>query len=99
MRFVNALRQRGDNDLAREYLEKMRQTASPGLAVELQLEIAKTRLAEAASEADSNKKQAMLNEARQEFDQFLANNPKHPRARETRLEIAQVAVQQGKILL
>ncbi len=99
MRFVNALRQRGDHDLARAYLERLKRSASPALAVEIPLEIAKVRLLEASLEPDSSKRQAMLQEAQREFDQFLAKHGKHPRAPEARLEKAQVLVQEGRILL
>lgn len=99
MRFVNALRQRGDFDLARLYLERLKRNASPALAIELPLEIAKVRLLEASLESDSTKRQSLLQEAQRDFDQFLAKHAKHPRAPEARLELAQIFVQQGRILL
>lgn len=99
MRLVNALRQRGDHDLALLYLERMKRTASPAMKIELPLEIAKLRLFEASLESDSGKRQAMLNEVQKEFEQFLSKNGKHPRAPEAQLEMAQILVQQGRILL
>ncbi len=101
MRFVDALRKRGDNDLARLYLKRLAASPNlpPALAQEIPLEIAKLRLLEASVEPDSGKRQSMLNEARQEFEQFLTKHPQHRRAAEVRLEIAQVMVQQGRILL
>ncbi len=99
MRFVGALRQRGDFDLARLYLERMKRNASPALASELQLEVAKLLLIEASFEPDSGKRQAMLNDTRREFEQFLARNKTHPRAPEVRMEIGQVMAQQGRVLL
>ena len=95
MRFVNALRQRGDHDLARAYLERLKRNASPTLAIELPLEIAKVRLLEASLEPDSNKRQAMLQEAQREFDQFpnwsnsgLAASQRRARSRRARLWLA-----------
>src|SRR5262245_35024247 len=99
-RFIAGLRQRGDFDLARLYLERMKSEAKTPAALELlQLEVAKLRLIEASVEPDSTRRQAMLTEAQQDFEKFLTKNKTHPRAPEVRLEIAQVAVQQGRILL
>jgi hypothetical protein len=99
MRFVRELRARRYNDLALQYLERLKQNPSPELAKELPLEIAKTRLEAAGDEADSGKRRAEYDRARGELEEFLARNPGHPRSLETRLDLAQVAVLQAKTQL
>jgi tetratricopeptide (TPR) repeat protein len=99
MRFVQALRQRGDHDLALVFLQQMAKTLPPALAIELPLELAKTRLAAASEELDTAKRLAMYVQAREDFEKFLAANKGHPRAAEARLDITEVAVMQGRTQL
>jgi hypothetical protein len=99
MHFVNELRKRGDVALALDYLQRLGKNPSPELAKELPFEIAKTRLAIGTEESESSKRLALYQQARNEFEAFLAKNPDSPRAGEARLEIAQVAVLQGKTQL
>ena len=96
LRFVDALRKRGDTALAMDYLQRLGKNPGPELAKELPFELAKTRLAIGAEEPDSSKRLAVYQQARGEFETFLKQNPDSPRAAEARLEIAHVAVLQGK---
>lgn len=95
--FVRALRARHFNDLAMEYLLKLSQKPTPELARELPLELARTRLELAREEADLGKRVEMYTQARKEFEQFAKANP--GKEGEAQLEIANVAVLQGKAQL
>ena len=99
MRFVEELRKQGKSDLALEYLEKIKKTASPELAKALPLEMARTRLEAAGEEPDSAKRLGLYGEARDEFQKWLAANPNDPHAGEVKLDLAHVTVQQGRTQL
>ncbi len=100
LRFVRDLRARRYNDLALEYLERLRKNnPSPELLRELPLEVAKTRLEAAGDEPDSGKRLAIFEQARGEVEAFLKANPGHPRAGEAKLDVARVVVLQGKTQL
>jgi hypothetical protein len=96
LRFVEKLRQRGDNDLALKYLQRIAKGASPELARELPLEFAKTRLRVAGDEPDTNKRLALYKTARGDLQKFIDTNPRHPRASEANVDIARVLNLQGK---
>jgi hypothetical protein len=100
LRFVAELRKRGDAALALEYLKRLQEhPPSPELAKEIPFEIAKTTLVLAAQQPDRAQKHARFQEARGEFEKFLAGDPNSPRAAEARMEIAHVALLQGKTQL
>jgi hypothetical protein len=101
LQFVRELRARHYNDLALQYLERLRKGASPELARELPLETAKTRLEAAADEPDSGKRLALYEEAGKEFARFLADpaNAANPRRGEAQLEAARVNNLRGRTLL
>jgi hypothetical protein len=100
LRFVRDLRARHYNDLALEYLDRLRKNnPSPELLSELPLELAETRLEAAADEPDSGKRLNLFEQARGEFEAFLKANPDHSRAPEAKLAIARVVVLQGKTQL
>src|SRR5262245_46410744 len=96
LRFAEALRARGDNDLALELLLRLEKTASPELKKELSLELAKTRLRDAASMPEASRRLARYREAREDFLKFIADNPGHPRVPEAYLDIARTLDLQGK---
>jgi hypothetical protein len=97
--FVRELRSRHYLDLAREYLDQLAKTASAELKKELPLERALTEMEAANDEPDSNKRIALYAQARQQFLAFLQANPAHPRAAETKLDIARATTLQGKTQL
>jgi hypothetical protein len=96
LRFAEALRNRGDNDLALEFLQQLAKGAPPDLLKELSLEFAKTRLRVAADEPESAKRLAQYHLARKEFEKFIADNPGHPRLAEANIDIARVLNFTGK---
>ncbi|MFO0844999.1 MAG: hypothetical protein U0797_21835 [Gemmataceae bacterium] len=96
LRFAEALRARGESDLALEWLERLRKTGPPELLKELPLELAKTRLRVASEEPETGKRLAQYREARDDFLRFIAANPGHPRLAEANLDIARVLNLQGK---
>src|SRR5438132_1122536 len=102
MRFVNKLRAEHYDDLALEYLEKLRASNPPReLARELPLEIAKTRLSIVGNEPDSDKRLALYGQVREEIQAFLDNkdNSSHPHRADAKLDLARVAVMQGRTQL
>ena len=99
MRFIQELRNQGKPDLALEYLERIGKNASPELAKQLPLELAKAKLAAAGDEPDSGKRLSLYTEARDEMQKWLTANPGSPRGGEVKLDMAQVAVMQGRTQL
>jgi hypothetical protein len=97
--FVRELRRQHYLDLAREYLKRLAENAPAELKKELPLEQALTEMEAANEEPDSNKRIALFAEARQQFLAFLQANPSHPRAAETKLDIARATTLQGKTQL
>lgn len=98
--FVQGLRAKHMPDLALEYLQTLSTRRLPAdQAVLVPLELAKTRIELATMEADDGRRAALQATARSEFEAFLKANPKHPRAAEANLEIARLAVLQGKAQL
>src|SRR5207302_6095284 len=69
------------------------------LAGLLPLEIAKSRLALAVLEAHPGTKTALQEQARAELVAFVQKNPRHPLAADANLELARIAVLQGKAQL
>ncbi|MBY0230382.1 MAG: hypothetical protein K2W96_13950 [Gemmataceae bacterium] len=96
LRFAEALRARGDTDLALEHLKSLEKGASPELRKELPLEFAKTRLRLASDEPDPAKRLALYRDAQNDFSAFIAANPGHPRVGEAGLDIARVLNAAGK---
>lgn len=96
LRFVETLRNRGDSDLALEFLHRMARSASPELARELPLELAKTNLRRASEQPETSKRLELYREARDDFQRFITANPGHPRNAEANLDIARVLNLQGK---
>src|SRR5262245_47553770 len=90
LRFAEALRARGDNDLALEIIQKLRKTAPADLAKELPLEEAKTRLRGAGDEPETARRLRQYREARTDFQKFIDSNPGHPRIAEANLDIARL---------
>ena len=99
MRFIQELRSQGKSDLALEYLNRIAKTASPELLKELPLELAKAKLDAAGEEPDSGKRLNLYGDARDELQKWLTANPASPRIGEVKLDIAQVAVMQGRTQL
>ncbi len=96
LRFVNELRQRGDTDLALDLLNRLAKNASPQLLNELPFEMALCRKAEAANETDSGKRLKLYEQARAELVKFRDSNPNHPRLADTKIDITDITVQEGK---
>jgi hypothetical protein len=99
--FVSGLRKRHYYDLALEYLHKLqaRTDLPAGVAARLPLEIARTQLDSAAATPDAGQRLSLYLDARKQFEEFLTKNPNSPLANQARLELAHVAVLQGKTQL
>src|SRR5262245_54604413 len=96
LRFVEALRARGDVDLAEEMLKKLEATAPPAFKKELPLELAKTHLRQATEQPDLKKRRELYKQAQAELQAFITKNPGHPRVAEANLDIARVYNLSGK---
>src|SRR5262249_4080605 len=99
LRFVEALRKQGKSDLALEYLQQLAKNPSPELQKALPLELARTRLDAAGEEPDSGKRLQFYADARDEFQKWLQANAADPRVSEVKLDVARVAVLQGRTQL
>ncbi|HVS35351.1 MAG TPA: hypothetical protein VMS17_07185 [Gemmataceae bacterium] len=99
MRFVQELRKQHMSDLALEYLERLKKTASPDLAKALPLEMARTRLEAAIEEPDSAKRLGLYSDARDEFQRWIKENPTDSRVPDVQVDLAQVTVQKGRTQL
>lgn len=97
--FVRGLRAKHYSDLALEYVEKVLRTASAEAKPGLLLERAKTRLDLAATEPEVGRRLVKYNEARGELEAFVKQYGGHALASEASLELAHVAVLQGKTQL
>jgi hypothetical protein len=99
---VRGLRTAGLVDLAAQRLEELK--AKPGalnpedLKI-YSLELARTRLEQAAVEPDDAKRIALLGQARSEFDTFIKTQPQHPLIVQANVEIARLLALQGKAQL
>jgi hypothetical protein len=93
---VRGLREQGMPDLAMEYLDRLKALKIPEIDRLLPLEYARTRLDLVAEEPEEAKRTALLEQAHQEFDLFLKNNPKDPLAPAAQVELARLVSLQGK---
>src|SRR4051812_14382675 len=99
LEFVRGLRDKHYFDLAREYLEKQIPKAPADQKATLVLELARTKLAMAAGEPAIEKRLTLYHEARADFENFLRDYSKSPLASEAKLDLAGVALEQGKTQL
>jgi hypothetical protein len=93
--FVHQLRSRGYPDLALEYLEKKLGKIDK-YKEDLPLEIAQAKLDLARTETDAVKRIPLYAQVAAELQDFVTRNPMHKRVALAKLQIAQVAAEQGK---
>jgi hypothetical protein len=94
---AQGLRDNNMADLAMELLSDIEQAnPSADAKIVLPLERAKTRLAVAQSETDETVRDGMVALAKADFDAFLKNHTKHPRAAEASLSLARVLTMQAQ---
>jgi tetratricopeptide (TPR) repeat protein len=96
---VQGLRENGMPDLALEYLDELAKNPTAEMKVVIPLEKAKTHLLLAQLETDESVRDAAIAQAKQQFDFFLLDHPKHPRAAEAALASARVLSLQAKARL
>src|SRR6516162_4746046 len=98
--FVHGLRERGQPDLALEYLQRLQ--ANPALSSEIKnalpLEIARCRQELIAREQNTERRAQLLKEARADLDAFVKNpeNAKHPSLPDVRLELAGLTLDEAR---
>jgi len=93
---VRGLREQGQADLALEYLTQFTPTWPAELKVESLLERAKCHLELASVATDDSTAEVFVAAAKQEFDEFLKANPKHPRTAEAAVSLARLVTLQGR---
>jgi hypothetical protein len=96
--FIQKLRSRGFNDLAKERLELLQKTGDPKLLAFLPLEQARTMVA-LARQKNPDQRGALLASARKQLQEFIAKNQGTPDAALANLEIARLSIYQGQAIL
>jgi hypothetical protein len=97
---VRGLREHGLHDLALEYLKEIEKGNPSGeIRTTLPLERAKVHLQLAEQEGDEGAKDAAIAQAKAEFQTFLKDNAKHPRAPEASVALARVIALQANTQL
>jgi hypothetical protein len=98
LEFVRKLRDKGYADLAMQHLEKLQKAPPPGLAAQLPIEMARTRVS-LARDREPAQRGVLFEQARKELQDFIARNPQSPELTQARLELARLAALQGQALL
>jgi hypothetical protein len=98
LEFIRKLRAKGYADLALMKLEEWRKNPSPGLALQLPLELARTRLA-LGRDKGPEERLAIAATAEGDLNDLVAKHKGKPEAIQGRLEIARLAAFQGQAWL
>jgi hypothetical protein len=97
---VRGLRERGYHELALEHLQKLQKRTQPPLPKELAevlpLEIAKSQADVAGREKDTARRDALVQQARQSFQDFVSKNPNHALAGDAQLELGRMIFEQAR---
>src|SRR5713101_7181412 len=101
LEFAKGLRERHYPDLALEWLKKLAQRTDlpPEVAARLPLEMARTQLDIATATPEIPQRLSLYVEARKQFEDFIAKNPQSPLLGTAHMEIARVALLQGRTQL
>ena len=101
LKFLMGLRERGYHDLARDYLQTLRD--DPNTPADLKVAIdyheGRSLLEEATLSGDIDKKTGLLDAARAKLDEFARAHPKHPLAPEALMQLARLYVERGHTAL
>lgn len=97
-RFLQGLRERGYNDLALEYLERLRAAPDtpPAMKIVLEFEQGRSLLEEAAQLEDLDRRNELLEQARASLDAFTQANPNHELAPEALVAMARLLLERGQ---
>jgi hypothetical protein len=97
--FVERLRDRGYYDMALDYLEQLK--TSPLCPKEMQekldYEVGLTLIGSSKMAGSLPKREAMLDQARDRFQKFIKEHPKHPMAGSAGSQCANVMVERGRL--
>lgn len=98
-KFLEALREQGHFDLAREYLERMEKSpaVTPEFRSAIMYEQGLTLMAVSRSETDFAKRQARLDEAQKKFEEFVVAQKNHDLGPRAKTELANVLVERGRV--
>src|SRR5262245_49506987 len=97
LEFVRRLRERHLTKLALEYLDKLSKTGSPAVKKMVPVEGAGVKVA-MARDLEPDKRQKLLDEARQALEQFANTHAGTPEAAQARLEKARIASLEAQAL-
>jgi tetratricopeptide (TPR) repeat protein len=101
LRFLQELRDRGLYDLALEYIDQLR--VDPALPADIKVVLdyqeGRTQIDEAAKTGDLVHRRELLEQARTKLESFVKAQPKHPLAREARVQSARMLVERGHLAL
>lgn len=98
MKFVQGLRERGYHDLAREYIDRLREAPDTpaDLKITLEYEAGRGLLDEAANLNDLERRRDLLEQARARLDAFARAHPDHPLASEATVQMARLLRERGE---
>src|SRR3954452_18226908 len=96
--FVKGLQDRGLHDLALEYLEQLKTSPLADDAVRQQVPYLRgvALIDESRQATDSSARNKLLDEARQELEQFARANPHNVQGAEAELQLASVQMSRGQ---
>ncbi len=96
--FVKGLEERGLHDLALEYLEEMKTSPLANDAVRRQIPYLRGEalIEQSRQSADSAMRNKLLDDARQELEQFVEKNPHSIEGAEAQLQLANVQMSRGQ---
>lgn len=99
--FLKQLRLDEMHDVAIAYLESLkdRQDLDPEIKTMLTFEEGLSYLASSRSKKDPKQRFALLDKATEKFDEFIKNNPSHPRVPSANAQLGEVLVERAKFLV
>lgn len=97
--FLERLRERGYYDTALEYLEQLKTSplCSKEMKEKLDYEVGVTLMGLSRTAGAAPKRETILNQARDQFQKFMKEHPKHPLAGTAGSQCANVLVEQGRL--
>jgi hypothetical protein len=102
LRLVYALRERGDHDLALEYLQRLQEREAPALPEEIKavlpVEIAKSQVDAAGRSADPAAREAAIRQAVEDIQAFVKDQAqaRHASLGDAHLTLARIFMEQGR---
>ena len=98
-KFLEGLREHGLNDIALEYLDRLKAGGQAGKKLKdvVDYEAGRTLLAMAQSGRVMSRREEHLALARKKFEKFLAEHPNHPLAPGAKTQLANLLLERGRL--